>query len=331
MSTSAIEIGGPFYEDLPVGRAFAEVPSVTLTDGLAAAHHAIVGGRLRLARDQDLARRVTGRPVASPALVWDIAIGQSTVATERVIANLFYRGLVLHRLPAIGDTLRTVTSITDVRPAAPRPDRPPRGLVTMRIATVDQEGRTVLDFSRCALIPARGALPAPGASDAAKEEVPTASMLAQAVVGWDLAAFRAASAGPHFDAIETGATYRIVGGDVVTSAPELARLTLNLASIHHDAALGERLVYGGHTIGLAAAQLSRAFPGLVTIVGWLGCDHTGPVREGDTLHSTVTVGERTALPDGGGLVFLRVRVAAAPVGQKSAADVLDWRLVGLFA
>ena len=41
-------------------------------------------------------------------------------------------------------------------------------------------------------------------------------------------------------------------GDVVSSAPELARLTLNIAATHHDSRVGgRRLVYGGHTIGLA--------------------------------------------------------------------------------
>src|SRR5690606_11310680 len=76
----------------------------------------------------------------------------------------------------------------------------------------------------------------------------------------------------------------VTGGDVVTSAPELARLTLNIAKVHHDAAASGqgRLVYGGHTIGLALHQAVRALPELVTVVAWHGCDHTGPVREGDT-------------------------------------------------
>ena len=49
--------------------------------------------------------------------------------------------------------------------------------------------------------------------------------------------------------------------DVVSSAPELARLTLNIAATHHDSRVGgRRLVYGGHTIGLALAQASRLLP-----------------------------------------------------------------------
>ena len=73
---------------------------------------------------------------------------------------------------------------------------------------------------------------------------------------------------------------------MVSSAPELARVTLNIAGVHHDSRLGGlRLVYGGHTIGLALAQASKLLPNLATVLGWQSCDHTAPVYEGDTLYS----------------------------------------------
>ena len=91
------------------------------------------------------------------------------------------------------------------------------------------------------------------------------------------------------------------GGDVVSGAPELARLTLNIAMAHHDAqaAGGQRLVYGGHTVGLALAQAARSLPSLVTVAAWHGCDHLGPVHEGDTLRSTISVEQVDPLPAGG--------------------------------
>ena len=55
----------------------------------------------------------------------------------------------------------------------------------------------------------------------------------------------------------------------MTAAPELVRLSLNIAQAHSDAgatAHGKRLVYGGHTIAIAAAHATRALPNLVTIV-----------------------------------------------------------------
>lgn len=324
-------VGGPYYEDLPVGRRFADAPAVTLSDGLAAAHAAIVGGRFAMARDRELALRVAGRALAAPALAWDVAIGQSTVVTERGIANLFYRGLLFHRLPAIGDTLKTVTTITGRRPSTPRPDRGPRGLVTMRIVTVDQEGRLVLDFHRCALIPARQALSGGAEGEPEPPDTAiTAAAVTPAVAGWNLAPFRAAFAEAGA-ALEAGATYELAGGDVVSSAPELARLTLNLAAIHHDATgTGARLVYGGHTIGIAAAHISRIFPRTAAILAWDKADHLGPVNEGDTLHSAVTI--ETATPHGEAtLAGLRTRVTATAGRDQPRRDVLDWRLTALIA
>ena len=106
---------------------------------------------------------------------------------------------------------------------------------------------------------------------------------------WDADAFRARVPGAHFDSGLAGTVLHSTA-DVVSSAPELARLTLNIAATHHDSRVGgQRLVYGGHTIGLALAQATRLLPDLVTVLGWQSCDHTGPVHEGDTLYSELHV------------------------------------------
>jgi acyl dehydratase len=114
-------------------------------------------------------------------------------------------------------------------------------------------------------------------------------------------------------------------GDVVSSAPELARLTLNIAATHHDSRVsGQRLVYGGHTIGLALAQASRLLPNLVTVLGWQSCDHTGPVHEGDTLYSELHV-ESAA----DNVLGLRSLVYAAGSAGEADRQVLDWRFTAL--
>lgn len=332
-ASPAHDPNGPFYDDLRLGDVCERAPGVTLTDGLAAAHHAIVGGRMKLYSDHGLATRIAGgAPLAPPGLVWDVAIGQSTPITQRVIANLFYRGLVFRACPRLGDTLTTTATVVGLRPVSAKPARPPRGIVVIHIVTRDQNGRVVLDFHRCALLPAReeaggapqGDLepPSPGADWTA---------LAAPFAGWRLDAL-GGDADARFSALQPGTLFRVEHGDVVSSAPELARLTFNLAAVHHDEAAGgaRRLVYGGHTIGLALAQISRALPDVVTVVGWHGCDHTGPVHEGDTLVSEIGV-ERCEPLASGGLVHLRSRVAARPAGSTTTSDVLDWRLVALVA
>jgi acyl dehydratase len=333
-------LSAPFFEDLEVGQVSDGVPALTLTEGHAALHQAILGDRLRLALDAELAAAVLGPgpPLVHPGLVCDVAIGQSTLFTRRVIGNLFYRGLALRRAPRIGDTLRTATEIVALRQNRPKPGRAATGLAVLRVRTVDQEERPVLDFRRCAMLPLRDRDSETGHVDEVEAEAPAAdaAALAPALAGFDLATYRAAVPGPHFAelgaATEAGMRWQVPGGDVVSSAPELARLSLNLAFAHHDSAAagrGQRLVYGGHTIGIAATQLTRALPSLVTIVAWHSCDHLGPVFEGDTLHSEVELERSEPLPDGGGLAHLRSRVRAArPDG---AAEVLDWRLVGVLA
>lgn len=326
---------GPWFEDLRQGQVFDRAPAVTLTDGLAAVHQAIVGGRLRLGLDHDLSRRVTGeeQPLAPPALLWDVAIGSSTTVTHHVVANLFYRGLVLRRAPVLGDTLRTRTEVVALRQNTVRPGRRPTGLAALRITTVDQQARVVLDFWRCAMLPLRDASVVTGHADDLDAVGAAASeMGAGPTAGWRLDAFRDAVGADSSVAVRRGDVWEVVGGDVVSSAPELARLTTNVARTHHDDGAGPdgRLVYGGHTIGLALTQALRALPDLVTVVGWRSCEHLGPVHEGDTLTSTIEVEDVSPLPDGR-LVQLRSRVAGRSAPGDPSRAVLDWRFVAVMA
>jgi acyl dehydratase len=343
--TEGPQTEGPYFDELAVGQEFTGAPGVTLTSGLAAAHQAIVGDRLALATDHELCRQVTGGgPVASPGLVWDVAIGQSTLVTQHVKANLFYRGLAFHRSPRLGDTLRTSTRVEGLRQNKPREGRAPTGLAALRITTVDQENRQVLDFWRCAMLPLRDQGAHTGHDDDLAQIGQGASLasLTALVSEWRLDRFAQIASGPRLARLRAGQSWPVAGGDVVSSAPELARLTMNVAMVHHDlaAAGGQRLVYGGHAIGLALAQAARSLPSIVTVAAWHGCDHLGPVHEGDTLRSTLSVEQVDELPEGAGLVHLRsqVRAGTAPAGTapggtavRAARDVLDWRFIAVMA
>ncbi|KZS84494.1 MaoC family dehydratase [Mycobacterium persicum] len=324
--------GGPYFDDLSLGQTFDWAPAMTLSSGLAAAHQAIVGDRLRLSLDAQLCAAVVGAsaPLAHPGLVCDVAIGQSTLVTQRVKANLFYRGLTFHRFPVIGDTVYTRTEVVGLRANTAKPGRAPTGLAALRMTTVDQADRLVLDFYRCAMLPAGPDWRPDGAPD---DDVSTigAGVTGPPVdptSGWDAEAFRSRVPAPHFDDGIAGSVLHSTA-DLVSSAPELARLTLNIAATHHDSRVGgQRLVYGGHTIGLAFAQACRLLPNLVTVLGWEHCDHTGPVREGDTLYSELHV--ESARPTGnGGVLGLRSLVYAAGDADEPDRQVLDWRFTAL--
>ena len=340
MSASAgtkIEVGGPWFEDFEPGQVFDDAPGLTLTDGHAALHQAIAGDRLRLALDAHLCREITGSdlPLAHPNLVCDVAIGQSTGPTQRVRGNLFYRGLVLARPVFIGDTLRTRTEVVGLKQNRRREGTPSTGLVALRVRTVNQHDDEVLDFWRCPMIPLRNSDADTGHSDsfeALPETLDPSAVEAASPAAWRLDLLRDHTPEPHHAELEAGSTFAIEGGETVSAAPELARLTLNVAMAHTDATSsgrGQRLVYGGHTISVAAAHATRAIPAIATILAWEGCDHLGPVFEGDVLRTELQVVGTTTLEQGG-RAQLRALVCAVRDESEPVA-VLDWRFVALVA
>ena len=278
-------VGPAYYEDLHVGQRFL-APGMTISGAHAALHQAIVGDRLRLSLDAPLCLAVTGAPtlLAHPMLVCDVAIGQSTEPSRRVLGNLFYRGLAARPLH-IGATLRTATTIVAKRRAS-RSGQAPRGLVLLHITALDADGQTVLDYHRCPLLPARGEDPGEVGDDFADAVENAAERDVHDLIPseWQLEALRLEPLGPLFAELEQGANWTLEAGDTVSCAPELARLSLNLAMTHTDAtagAHGKRLVYGGHVIGIAASQLTRILPDLATILklhlGWIIAEKTNGV------------------------------------------------------
>jgi 2-methylfumaryl-CoA hydratase len=340
MDRKSVRVGGPHFEDFERGQVFDDAPALTLTSGHAAIHQAVAGDRLRLPLDAPLSRAVTGhdQPLVHPNLVCDVAIGQSTGPSQRVLGNLFYRGLVLLRPVFIGDTLRTRTEVVGLKQNRARPDGTTAGLVALRIRTEDQRGEPVLDFFRCPMIPLRDPAAETGHADRFDEIPQELDMqrVREAVPGaWRFEAFRKRAISGSSGVPTAGTVYEIEGRDTVTAAPELARLTLNVAMTHTDPAAGahgRRLVYGGHTIAIAAAHASRTLPSMVTIVAWRSCDHLAPVFEGDILSTELTVGTTLPLEHAdAALVDLRAVVCAdrGPGRGGPPEEVLDWRFVGL--
>lgn len=319
----------PYAEDLILGQPLPAAPPITIDDGLAWQYQGICGDSLRLPLSRPLAQRVTGQPsLVNPGLALQIAIGQSTVATRRVIANLFYRDVRLKQQPPLGSTLSTV-----VTPVAAAPTRPsaagPRAKVLLSIVTKDQDDRLLADFQRLALLPVHdeSRLAIDGEIGTAAADVDLDDYIPDAPRGWDLRAL----SGPELPVFGNPVADPLA--EPVTDALALVRLTQNLAAPHRDARRGQRgrrLVYGGHTIGLAQAALSRIDPGIATIVGWQSCDHVGPVFEGDLLETHASL--VAAIPhEGGTLAAYDVQVTATHADESDSAVVLAWTPIVLTA
>ena len=330
-------MGAPFFEDLEVGQVFDSMPAVTITSGLAAAHLATFGDPLALALSAPLARAVTGRdePLADPALAMSVALGQSTVVTRRVVANLFYRQMRF-RPVFVGDTLSTRVEVLALRENRRREGRAPSGMVLLGVTTRNQDGETVMSCERSPMLPMRSDAPTGRADDLgeAADATPLADLAALAPPGWSLGPLGEA-AGPH-DAWPVGEERTEELRDTVSSAREYVRLTNNVAMAHRDGRFGQRgarLVYGGHTVGLAQAALVRLCPSVATVLAWRACDHLGPVFEDDAVETTARLLAEHPLADGRLLEFeVRVRAErAAPEANGRVDDVLRWQPVVLAA
>ena len=331
-------IDGPYFEDFTVGQSFA-APSVSITDGHATFYQALTGDRMRVPLDRHLARAVTGdnRALVHPMLVINMVNGQTTFASQQVKGNLFYRGLLLLHPVFIGDTLATTTKVVGLRQNKVKAGRDATGMVALEMKTLNQDGTRVMQYWRCPMIPCRDPQAATGRDDAfdwIPETLSPAQLQGALPANWNIAALAPASFNVPAPHLAVGDHVVIGPQDTVTTAPELVRMTGNIAFTHTDASrsyLGKRLVYGGHTISLTLAQITRALPNMITLIGWQGCEHTGPVLEEDIIRTEFSVTSATPVAAGGRMLELHAlsyarRAPTRGEGYEESA-VLDWRLV----
>ena len=320
---TVIPLHGPYYEDLRVGQVLPRQPSVVIDDGMAALYQSMMGERLPMVMDPAVCAAVTGQPgrLASPALVMHLSIGHSTTVTRQVIANLFYRDVRLLRPVLIGQSIATTVTVVALADSRPRPGRPHRGKVLVDVVTT-ADGEPAVTYQRAPLMPQAGD-EQPGHDD----DLGTGSPLDLAAYAelvpadWD---FTVLGPGTGW---QPGTTIADPARDVVDNALQLVRLSNNLAMVHRDAAESpypQRLLYGGHVVGLAQASLSRVLPGMATVVGWHACDHPGPAFEGDQVSFRHTLLDVAAA--GGGRAFA-VQVEGFAHRSDEPDKVLDWTVV----
>ena len=233
--------------------------------------------------------------------------------------------------------MTTTTSVVGLRQNKAKPGRDATGMVALEMRTTNQDGVCVMHYWRCPMIPCRD----PGADtgraddfDWIPEALADAQLRSAAPTHWQLAALAPAEFPVPAPVLAVGDSVRIEAQDTITCAPELVRMTGNIAFAHTDASrsyLGKRLVYGGHTISLAFAQITRALPHMISLIGWQGCDHLGPVLEEDIIRSAFSVTRALDLEQGGRLLELHLKTdarrATAAGGELEDSQVLDWRLV----
>ena len=323
------KISGTYFDDLTVGQILQPSTDLTITSGEISMYQSICGDPLATSLSLPLAKKVTGvaKRLVNPGLIMHFSIGQSTVATRRVIANLFYRGVSFKRPVFEGDTLHTEVVIKGLKDLTLREDRSPRGLALLGIKTtcVDDDS-TVVDYERCAMLKARDSENLPGHRDdlgTVETEIVLDEWESLVPESWDFSSVNIEKQ-TNWDVGEKRTDDL---RDTVSNAMELVRLTQNQAPVHRDASTSptsERLVYGGHTIGLAQASLNRLMPGNATVLGWQSCDHLGPVHEGDVLSFQHTLLEQKTVRNG---TISAIKTEVSSIRGTQETNVLDWRLV----
>lgn len=320
-----IPLDSPYYEDLSVGQVLPAQPSVVIDDGMAALYQSMVGERLPMMMDPSVCEAVTGRSsrLASPALVMHLSIGHSTTLTRRAIANLFYRDVRLLRPVLVGQSIATTVTVVALADSRARPGRSRRGKVLVDIVTT-ADGERAVTYQRAPLLPQRGdAQPGHDCDLGTPPALDLASYAELVPAHWD---FTPLGAGTGW---QPGTTVADPARDVVDNALGLVRLTNNLAMVHRDAAESpypQRLLYGGHVVGLAQASLSRTLPGMATVVGWHGCDHTAPAFEGDQVSFRHTLLDTA--PAASGRVFA-VHVEGFAHRSGEPEHILDWTVIAV--
>lgn len=318
-----IPLDGPYYEDLSVGQVLPRQPSVVVDEGMAALYQSMVGERLPMVMDPAVFEAVTGRRgrLASPALAIHLSIGHSTTLTRRVIANLFYRDLRLLKPVLVGQSIATTVTVVALADSRPRPGRPHRGKVLVNVVTT-ADGEPAVTYRRAPLMPQASDVQPGHAGDLGSDPpLDLASFAGLVPADWDFTVL-----GPGTD-WKPGDTVVDPARDVVDNALALVRLTNNLAMVHRDAdesPYPQRLLYGGHIVGLAQASLSRVLPGMATVVGWHACDHTGPAFEGDQVSFRHTLLDTA--PAGAGRAFA-VQVEGFAHRSEEPNKILDWTAI----
>ncbi len=312
---------GPYYEDMEKGQTFPAPPAVVLDSGLASVYQSIAGEALPLVLDPKLCREVTGteQRIVSPGLLLHLSIGASTVATKKVIANLFYRNVRRLRPVFLGEVIHTTTEVVALQDSRSTGKGTLRGKVLLKITTYANDEK-VLEYYRAPLVRLKGT-ELPGHNDdlGSDIELNLNDYKRSSYEDWKL---------PSLQKYEQHIPSGVINDplkDVVDQALALVRLTQNVASVHRDVNASpypNRLVYGGHTVALAQASLSRIFTNTATILGWHTCNHTGPVFEEDLLsfeHEVIDKQEYAS----GNIIAVRSRVFVHRDNEEPQ-EVLEW-------
>lgn len=146
---------GRFLEDFVVGDVYEHRPGRTITESDNINFSLMTMNAHPMHCDANFAAKSEFRkPLVNSGLSLAIVLGMTVNdVSAKAIANLGWKEIKLTAPVFPGDTLYAESEVLEVRESK---SRPTQGIVTTRTRGFNQDGVTVMEFTRMSLIPRRG-------------------------------------------------------------------------------------------------------------------------------------------------------------------------------
>ena len=317
---------GNFFEDFALGQEIVHSTPRTVTEGDVSLYMALFGPRFAVNSSAPFAASL-GLPRApiDDVLAFHIVFGKTVPDISlNAVANLGYADGRFGVPVYPGDTIATTSTVTGLKQNA----NGKTGVVYVRSVGVNQNGETVLDYSRWVMV-RKNDLDAPAPD-------PVVPNLPEAVGAADLSApfhvdreryDKVLAGSPHlWGDYQVGERIDHVDGITIEDAEHMmaARLYQNTARVHFnhhvekDGRFGRRIIYGGHIISLARSLSFNGLANAIKVAAINGGRHTAPTFAGDTVYAWSEVLDKAALPGRADIGALRLRTVATK--DRSCAD-----------
>lgn len=147
---------GRFYEEFEIGDVYEHHPGRTVTQHDNAWFTLLTMNTHPLHFDEEFAKNTEfGKPLVCSPLTVAILVGMSVSdVSEKAIANLGWKEIVLVAPVFPGDTLYAESEVLDKRESKSRPNA---GVVTVKTTGRNQHGKEVCIFERIMLVSKRSA------------------------------------------------------------------------------------------------------------------------------------------------------------------------------